>query len=497
MPEDDLGTRICGDRPYARIEPVPTPVRLFTHLEPLFIELLFRSQSDERASLARLRTEPDGPYRYVSTDRLIVGLGADTELAADNTFGRVPLGAKLEAPPLPGLISLGNNTFLFDLSSLDKTTLDSLADTLGLADLARPLLYKAPGLTFLSALQSRDALPWAALPGDLALLRYSAPDRLVTLAPEVARPKPGASLLSAATWGLYHSGGAAARLGGHLGDEKVLVSVVDTGLSIHTALNRISWTLALDSSNPKAIVTADHTTQPGQVALDRKAHGTMVAGLIASEDYGVAPKTSLIPVKVFGDDGCAWTSGIAAGIHHAAALSRILACAWAFDFPDISIQNALRCAKNSLLIFPAGDKSRNLDKRPLYPPGWCSLFSNLLVVGGVSDQGAWVSNYGPATVGIAAPSLDIKTTDLSATLFDFGSGTSLAVGYCAGAAALLLARGTASSAASLGQTLRTTARLRGSYASCGGNGTGILDVAHALGLAQTRFATGTLQPCPP
>jgi oryzin len=51
---------------------------------------------------------------------------------------------------------------------------------------------------------------------------------------------------------------------------------------------------------------------------DAFGHGTHVAGTIASKDYGIAKKASIIAVKVLGDDGSGSNSDVIAGIQWAA-----------------------------------------------------------------------------------------------------------------------------------------------------------------------------------
>lgn len=98
--------------------------------------------------------------------------------------------------------------------------------------------------------------------------------------------------------------------------EGVRVAVLDTGIDTgHPALvNRLDLTAARNFSG---------SGDPADVT-DRQGHGTHCAGIIAAEDVGaimsgIAPRATIVPIKVLGDNGSGSLAGIAAGIRHAVA----------------------------------------------------------------------------------------------------------------------------------------------------------------------------------
>jgi subtilisin family serine protease len=93
----------------------------------------------------------------------------------------------------------------------------------------------------------------------------------------------------------------------------------------------------------------------------------------------------------------------------------------------------------SAFVVSAGGSSLNLDVTPSYPASYD--VSNVVTVAATDDDDvlASFSSYGSQTVELAAPGVDILTTQLGSTYFTM-SGTSAATSFVSGALALILSR---------------------------------------------------------
>jgi hypothetical protein len=200
-------------------------------------------------------------------------------------------------------------------------------------------------------------------------------------------------------------------------------------------------------------------------------HGTACAGVAAASGkvagvYGVAPGARILPVKIFHADRMATEARIADAIRYAARFADILSCSWAGPRgPDMdaALEEASRGrgGKGCPVFFSTGNENGPLD----YP----SLSPHAIAVGASTykDKKAHYSNHGPR-ISMVAPSGVmiirpwrnprpgmVMTTDLSYPRRGFNvgsveaggmdglhynkfSGTSSAVPFAAGVAALVL-----------------------------------------------------------
>ncbi len=160
--------------------------------------------------------------------------------------------------------------------------------------------------------------------------------------------------------------------------------------------------------------------------IDDNGHGSHVAGLAASTYMGIAPKAKILPIKVLGSDGRGDLGTIAAGILY--ALDR------GADIINLSlggptgsevtaevqqIISAVRLAKNnSLLVAAAGNGGNDglgdcNDNLPIYPANIQE--ENVIAVASVDlyNNLTEYSNFGGATVHVAAPGGDYYTGGLN------------------------------------------------------------------------------------
>jgi len=289
-----------------------------------------------------------------------------------------------------------------------------------------------------------------------------------------------------------------------------VVAVIDTGVdSTHPDLQR--QVLA-----GKDFVDDDGTTQ------DANGHGTLIAGIIAASTgngigiASVAPDAVILPVRVLGPDGTGTSDDVAAGIawaveHGAGVINLSLAQdkpgspALAENlFRDPAVDRAIRdaAAAGSTVLVAAG----NSDDGGRSETAYDARVPGVIVVGAVARDGrrAAYSNYGPG-LDVVAPGGGSATDPSRAacdehngivstwwnsstdeSVYGAGCGTSMAVAFASGVAALLDARGLSNE--------QIVARIVGSARDLGPagwddeTGAGRIDAARALGVRASPAA---------
>jgi subtilisin family serine protease len=119
---------------------------------------------------------------------------------------------------------------------------------------------------------------------------------------------------------------------------------------------------------------------------------------------------------------------------------RIISASWGSTQKSRALEDIIRKAYEEGILFvaAAGNSSTNNDRNPHYPSSY--NVPNVVSVAALdrNDQLASFSNYGPKSVAIAAPGVDILSTWLG-NEYEEKSGTSMATPVVAGVAALMLA----------------------------------------------------------
>jgi subtilisin family serine protease len=324
------------------------------------------------------------------------------------------------------------------------------------------------------------------------------PFRAALVAALLAAPfGPGqAHAAQPATWNFGQIRIGQSQVAGHNGSG-VTVAVIDT------------W---VDYTHPdlggRVLAGADCTggsCKPGKVAPDKcEAHGTHVAGTIASQTYGVAPAARILPLRVLKWTGseCAGTSNdLAVAVRYATAHgARIVNISAGASVPlaghDTMLDDAVSAAAQAgvLVVFAAGNA--NL-------PVADSYGGDALIVAATGRDGklASYSQHGTG-VDLAAPGGDpptdtctvtecIVSTWSSGTVHQYAAlaGTSMAAPHVAGIAALLFAQKPRSRA-------DVIARLRDTAHPLANAGDGIVDAAAALGASGTAPGTPAKSPAP-
>lgn len=178
----------------------------------------------------------------------------------------------------------------------------------------------------------------------------------------------------------------------------------------------------------------------GQGSKDCNGHGTHVAGTIGGAKFGVAKKTTLIPVRVLDCSGSGSYSSVIAGLDWIAANYRAGEAAVvnlslggpASSTLDGAIKNLI--AKGVNVVVAAGNSNADACN---YSP---ARVPDALTVGATtnSDQRADYSNFG-SCLDIFAPGTAITSTWLGATTTNTISGTSMAAPHVAGVVARFIA----------------------------------------------------------
>ena len=253
------------------------------------------------------------------------------------------------------------------------------------------------------------------------------------------------------------------------GSSNVTVGVVDTGI---------------DGTHPD--LAANMYTNPGEVAgngvdddrnglvddvrgwdwveddsnaADLNGHGTHVAGTIGAKGNnangvaGVAWDVRLVPLRVLDAAGSGWTSDVAAAFAYAGRMGvDVVNASLAGPSPSVAVLDAIKASPNTLFVVAAGNSTTNVDATPSYP---CSYPLPNVICVAATDQGnrlSGYSNYGAASVDLAAPGDGILSTFPGGAYAQM-TGTSMATPHVAGVAALLQARHPEASGATIRQAI--------------------------------------------
>ena len=219
------------------------------------------------------------------------------------------------------------------------------------------------------------------------------------------------------------------------GSAGVAVAILDTGI---------------DLSHPdlQGKVVASVNFSDSSTASDVNGHGTHVAGIVGAATNngqgvaGLGYSTTLMNVKVMGDNGTGGDSWIAQGIVWAADHgAKVINMSLGAPFYSSTLEDAVNYAwsKGVVVVAAAGNEGSNT---PFYP----AAYTNVIAVASTDmfDKLAPLSDYGD-WVDVAAPGGNIYST-LPNNNYASLSGTSMASPHVAGLAGLVFTRVTDSNA---------------------------------------------------
>jgi uncharacterized repeat protein (TIGR01451 family) len=239
------------------------------------------------------------------------------------------------------------------------------------------------------------------------------------------------------------------------GSASIVVGVVDTGIDYtHPDLAANVWNNPGGKGSPDCAAgthgynAITRTCDP----KDDHYHGTHVSGTIGAVGnnslgvVGVNWTTSIMGLKFLSADGYGTTADAIVAIDFAVQAKidgvnvRVLSNSWGGgSFSKALLDEINKANENDILfVASAGNNSSNNDLYPSYPASYGT--PNMISVAATDsrDLMAYFSNYGPNTVHLGAPGVDVLSC-YPGTSYTSLSGTSMAAPHVAGVAALVLA----------------------------------------------------------
>jgi hypothetical protein len=218
---------------------------------------------------------------------------------------------------------------------------------------------------------------------------------------------------------------------GYYSGTNVIVAVLDTGIdATHPSLlGHVlpGIDLVSDDEIPQDGPEANQATGPAA------GHGTHISGIVTF----IAPESKILPVRVLDVDGRGNTFVLAYAIdwavaHGATVINMSLGSDYDATVLEEAIANAQR--NGAVVVAAAGNDSAENPQFPAAYPGVISVTA-------VDDNGikADFANYGAGWVDLAAPGVAITSSVpvSGSILYAAWSGTSMAVPFASGAAALI------------------------------------------------------------
>jgi minor extracellular protease Epr len=211
----------------------------------------------------------------------------------------------------------------------------------------------------------------------------------------------------------------------------IKIAILDTGIA---PINDLSFHVGYN------YVNRNNNT------LDQNGHGTMIASLIATQHTsptglkGVAPEVELYAVKVLNDQGRGSISQAISGIDWAVRNGmQVISMSWgSTSSGSLSLERAIDAAYNSgvLLVAAAGNDGATASSGVAYP----ARYDSVIAVSAISEykNKLGFSSFGPE-VELTAPGENIWAIGPNNKIWS-GNGTSFAVPYVTGAAALIWAK---------------------------------------------------------
>lgn len=282
------------------------------------------------------------------------------------------------------------------------------------------------------------------------LVEYAEPDYRIHLASNTPNDP---MYLDGALWGLNNTGQSGGTVDADIdapegwevmtSASNVVLAVLDTGVRYtHEDLAANMWVNPNDGSHGLNVLNG--TNDPD----DDNGHGTRVAGIIGAVGnngkgvVGVAWRVQIMACKFM--TGGSISDAITCIDYARTNGAQIINASWGLYSESLSLSNAVYSARSAGIIFvaAAGNEERDNDALPRYYPASYDL-DNIVSVAATThtDELVSYSNFGATNVDLAAPGINIYSTDfVSDDAYFTDEGTSMAAPYVTGACALMLAK---------------------------------------------------------
>lgn len=243
-------------------------------------------------------------------------------------------------------------------------------------------------------------------------------------------------------WAFEKMGVTLAWESGFVGNEDLIVAVLDSGYNAHDDIENVDTTLSYNFGPEGSAYDI----------TDNHGHGTFIVGQIAaalngSGVNGVCKKVKVVPIKIayahgenvysnylWEREGLLYAQQINAAVVNMSYGLNLNACQLIqYNFQEYTGVFVTSAGNNGLLM--ENDETQI---------GKCNNFPNWIVVGNSTmiDLPYGQSNHSATYVDLFAPGVLIKSTSKNHTGFESGIGTSYSAPFVAAAAALILSHAT-------------------------------------------------------
>jgi subtilisin family serine protease len=239
------------------------------------------------------------------------------------------------------------------------------------------------------------------------------------------------------------------------GDSTLKIGMIDTGIDYtHPDLAANVWTNpgeipgnGIDDDGNGYVDDVhgyDFVNDDGD-PMDDNGHGTHTAGIVAAVGNdgrgvsGVTWRAQLVGIKFLNSLGSGSVAGAISAVQYAMTVGcRLTNNSWGGGGFSQALLDAINAAGQAgeLFVAAAGNAGRDLDGIPFYPATFDTPYLISVAATDDRDSLAAFSNYGPNSVDIAAPGVDILST-FPDNRYALLSGTSMACPMVAGVAALV------------------------------------------------------------